>query len=219
MTTVLRPPTIITLTTIPATHPHLTRGQYHVRDWNDQAQVHRSIMGLFNKELPGPDRERRSHSSILYRAEMSSSREPRLLIQHAAPLIVDLAGAQSLSLDRLFSLLETGVPVRFRTVLNAVKTLSRTGRRVPILPSPEGSPTDSLLEFLTAKLEPGVVDIRLHEVKVEVGRVDSVPLHMVSYDGFGTVNDPDVVRSLVRDGVGRARAYGCGLLSIMPLRT
>lgn len=219
MTTVLRPPAIITLTTIPATHPHLTRGQYHVRDWNDQAQVHRSIMGLFDKELPGPDRERRSHSSILYRAELSSTREPRLLIQHAAPLIGDTAGARSLSLDRLFASLEVGVPVRFRTVLNAVRTQSRTGRRIPIHPTPEGSSPDPLLRFLTEKLDPAVVDILLHEVTVEAARIDSTPLHMVTYDGFGIVGDADVLHSLIRNGVGKARAYGCGLLSVVPLRT
>lgn len=208
----------LTLTNIAAKHPRFSRGQWAIRDWSDQAQVHRSIMGLFDKELPGPDRERRSRSSILYRAEMSAS-QPRVLIQHAVPLSEVAEGIESVRLDRLISSLEAGQPVRFRNVLNAVRTQSRTGRRVPILPSIEGSSSDSLLEFLTAKLEPAIVDIRLHETNIEVCRVDTVPLHMVSYDGFGTVGDTDLLRSLIRDGVGRARAYGCGLLSILPLRT
>ncbi|UWE74467.1 type I-E CRISPR-associated protein Cas6/Cse3/CasE [Corynebacterium diphtheriae bv. gravis] len=33
-------------------------------------------------------------------------------------------------------------------------------------------------------------------------------------DGFGIVEDPELLNELILHGVGRAKAYGCGLLSV-----
>ncbi|MFB9566127.1 type I-E CRISPR-associated protein Cas6/Cse3/CasE [Saccharopolyspora hordei] len=36
-------------------------------------------------------------------------------------------------------------------------------------------------------------------------------------EGAAIVTDPDRLRAAIIDGIGRARAYGCGLLSIGPV--
>jgi len=43
-------------------------------------------------------------------------------------------------------------------------------------------------------------------------------LQVDTADGVGTVHDPDRLLELVVDGVGRAKAYGCGLLTVIPIQ-
>ncbi|ANS62344.1 hypothetical protein SLINC_0120 [Streptomyces lincolnensis] len=38
------------------------------------------------------------------------------------------------------------------------------------------------------------------------------------FDGSATITDSDLLRQKITDGIGRGKAYGCGLLSIAPAR-
>nr|WP_246421854.1 type I-E CRISPR-associated protein Cas6/Cse3/CasE [Nocardiopsis mwathae] len=40
----------------------------------------------------------------------------------------------------------------------------------------------------------------------------------VSYDGRLIVTDPAAFTAALKEGIGRAKAYGCGLLSLAPDR-
>lgn len=44
-----------------------------------------------------------------------------------------------------------------------------------------------------------------------------VVVQTATYEGLLQVNDADVARSTLLNGVGRARAYGCGLLTLAPI--
>ncbi|MGY4100756.1 type I-E CRISPR-associated protein Cas6/Cse3/CasE [Nocardia sp. R16R-3T] len=46
-----------------------------------------------------------------------------------------------------------------------------------------------------------------------------VTLHPVTFEGRLEVSDPDRLTTALLDGVGPAKAYGCGLLTLAPLRT
>ncbi|MET9734472.1 type I-E CRISPR-associated protein Cas6/Cse3/CasE [Streptomyces sp. NPDC006458] len=48
-------------------------------------------------------------------------------------------------------------------------------------------------------------------------RKGSVTLVTATYDGRLEVTDPDALRRTLTQGIGRARAYGCGLLTLTPL--
>lgn len=43
-----------------------------------------------------------------------------------------------------------------------------------------------------------------------------VTLNRVAFEGILTVKDPDLLRRAMRDGLGAAKAYGCGLLTLAP---
>lgn len=45
-----------------------------------------------------------------------------------------------------------------------------------------------------------------------------VTIDVVTYLGHLTVTDPDRLRSTLTDGLGRAKGYGCGLLTLAPAR-
>ncbi|WP_392424589.1 type I-E CRISPR-associated protein Cas6/Cse3/CasE [Barrientosiimonas humi] len=48
------------------------------------------------------------------------------------------------------------------------------------------------------------------------GRRGRVSVTRVTYRGELTVTDPDVLRRVLTSGIGRAKAYGCGLLTLAP---
>ena len=43
-----------------------------------------------------------------------------------------------------------------------------------------------------------------------------VTLNRVAFEGILTVKDPDLLRSAMLNGLGAAKAYGCGLLTLAP---
>ncbi|MEU5324253.1 type I-E CRISPR-associated protein Cas6/Cse3/CasE [Streptomyces sp. NPDC021056] len=47
----------------------------------------------------------------------------------------------------------------------------------------------------------------------------AVTLVTVTFDGRLEVTDPDVLRRTLTQGIGRAKAYGCGLITLAPLTT
>ncbi|MFJ4939020.1 type I-E CRISPR-associated protein Cas6/Cse3/CasE [Streptomyces pseudovenezuelae] len=46
---------------------------------------------------------------------------------------------------------------------------------------------------------------------------NQVTLVTVTYDGRLTVTDPDRLRTTLTQGIGKAKAYGCGLMTLVPL--
>ncbi|SHK57356.1 type I-E CRISPR-associated protein Cas6/Cse3/CasE [Actinacidiphila paucisporea] len=46
----------------------------------------------------------------------------------------------------------------------------------------------------------------------------TVTLTAVTYDGRLTVTDPEVLRRTLTQGLGKAKAYGCGLMTLAPVR-
>ncbi|MCL2466101.1 MAG: type I-E CRISPR-associated protein Cas6/Cse3/CasE [Micrococcales bacterium] len=46
----------------------------------------------------------------------------------------------------------------------------------------------------------------------------SVTLSMATFDGVLQVTDPDALRRSLTSGVGRAKGYGCGLITLAPVR-
>jgi len=59
----------------------------------------------------------------------------------------------------------------------------------------------------------------LVEAKKTVGRKRGarIVVHAATLEGFATISDAGLVRGAIESGVGHARAYGCGLLSVVPV--
>ena len=50
------------------------------------------------------------------------------------------------------------------------------------------------------------------------GKRMRVPVVTATFDGRLTVTDPEALRRSLRAGIGRAKAYGCGLMTLAPVR-
>ncbi len=203
----------VNLTAVPATH-HVfaARGI----NWNEQAEVHRAVMSLFAAELPGAEGAKRSASSILYRLEIPTS-GPRVLVQSSATPIYSDSGIATTTLAGLASVLVPGLTVRLRVDVNAVRSQSRTRKRVPV-----GS--EALSEFF---LNPGDIDrpgllhgalesLTIFDVTQVVRAAGGIPLRVAQISGEAVVADPEQLADKLINGVGRGKSYGCGLLTVAP---
>lgn len=200
-----------TLTLVPLQHRSLRR----VRNWSDQQAVHRAVMALFPDDLPGQPEQRRATAGILYRHDTPARGPARLLLQHQTPLRPELDVDPELphaDLQPLFTHLQSGRDVQFRVVLNAVRTNTTTRVRQAV------TDADDLLAWGLQRLAAAaLVDVELaDQPRPALTRTGNSPLWTAQYDGRARISDAGLTVHAVLNGIGRARAYGCGLLSLAP---
>ena len=197
------------LARVPMDHPVFVS---RVTDWTDRQSAHRAIMSLFPMPLSGDERTRRSASSILYRVE-DDCRSPHVLLQSAVGLLIDTEGNDRIATTDLTGLVSRLVPdtaVRFRLDVNAVRCQARTGRRIPV-------PELEIPEWLGASaMSRGLSSIAVSDLSTVVLRSGATPLRVARVDGTAVVGDPAALVELLCRGIGRAKSYGCGLLTVVP---
>jgi CRISPR system Cascade subunit CasE len=201
------------LTSIPAGHPaFLTRRM----DWADQADVHRAVMSLFPVSLPGPLDTRRATSTILYRLENPSS-GPRVLVQSLTSPERDDHGIAKTTLAGLGALLVAGRRLQFRIDVNAVRSKARSGRRLAVQPEEIGRfLLDDSNPDRPGLLHGAVTGLDVLDVTFDVRRFGQSPLRVAGVTGIAIVADPVLLGRKLANGVGRAKSYGCGLLTVAP---
>lgn len=211
--TLLTQPTVntLSLTAIPVTHPMIRRAY---KDPRDRVALHHFVMSLFPRDLPGPDDQQCRTSNILFRLDTPPTGTPRLLVQATIPLRGAM-GLPTRDLTPLMAALTTGSHIRFRVVLNPVKAAGKDQRwkRTPIVNTPEDP--DAITQFgLNQITRSGLTSVTL----TDLPRTDLVrskaALWTAQYDGHALVANPDQLQVAIRSGIGRSKAYGCGLLSI-----
>jgi CRISPR system Cascade subunit CasE len=191
------------LAAVPIDHPALAR---RVRDWTDTDQVHQAIMSLFRENLPGAQQQRRATSHILYRLESDAG---RILVQTTVTPARTDHGIRLTDLTGLVQYLTAGTTVRFRLDINAVRCQAGSHRRTPV------SATD-FPDWLAARLQPALTTATILDAPVTLRHTSGTPLRIAHVTGTAHINNPAALRDLIRNGVGRAKAYGCGLLSTLP---
>lgn len=176
--------------------------------WDDHLSAHASVMRLFPSQLAGDRDRRRSGAGILYRYEAGDV--PRVLVQSALPPELLPAEAKAMSVPELVWDIPTGAPVAARLCIN---TVERSGRVTRVVPQ------ERLEEWLTERLGAHLDELNLLNVTTSSTtgrRKDSGrPPVIVSatVDLTGVVRDDTTFEKVRREGIGRARAYGAGLLT------
>lgn len=162
--------------------------------------LHRAVMGLFPDGLGDRD----THN-ILWRADGK-----RILVRSDIAPTVQNEAARSIPEPNIpFA---SGDQVRFTLTINPVlrhnQTVGPRVRRVETLT--EAAPL--VINKLALALH--VEDIH-SEVTWNTSR-KGTPLAVTTVTGIATITDPDELSHLLRHGVGRAKAFGCGLLTVLP---
>ncbi|MET8605697.1 type I-E CRISPR-associated protein Cas6/Cse3/CasE [Streptomyces rubiginosohelvolus] len=129
----------------------------------------------------------------------------------------------------LLTALRPGTPMRFRLTANPTKAAFRRGQRG--VRTAAATPADQIQWLLQRAPGAGfaisqhldrpdltVTDCRVRDFqRGPAGRAGSnVHLHAVTYEGRLQVTDPDALRRTLTQGLGRAKGYGCGLLTLAP---
>ena len=182
-------------------------------------ETHRLLWMTFSDS---PDHKR----DFLFRVERSTSRKAQVLMQsQRKPKDVVIDQAKLLATKEITLNLYKGMQLRFLLVANPVKTiadgqerLNSKGEvkkcRVPLTKEDEQS------KWLKRKLANAAL-INLLEVEKQL------PLHFrkgrahgkvqpYSFRGIIQIEDVELLEVLMQKGIGPAKAFGCGLLSIAP---
>jgi len=179
---------------------HPTRNPY---------ETHRILWGLF-PDMPDADRP------FLYRMSWSKHGKPNeALMQSRVTPNVGISGSCKILATKEFKpKLSNGQILRFALCANPTKRLSSERKRVPLLNEKQQ------LDWLDRKIGSSV---DLLETQVAEGRV----LHFwrkgvagkvftIKFNGIMRISDPNQLVQTIEDGVGPAKSFGCGMLSIAP---
>lgn len=191
-----------------------------VANWDDHRALHRAVMALFPAVLPGVEQERRAEAKILFRVDDTATGRVVLVQSMVAP--TNLPPTAKVKAVHCGTAMAPGTSVRFRVAVNAVMRRRRPDGKHRDDPLPEGQ-VDG---WLAGKLAGALTDVTILASTRSVYGVDrkglktGAPsaLQVDVIDGVGQVHDADRLLELVVDGVGRAKAYGCGLLTVSPVR-
>lgn len=181
-----------------------------IKNWADHGELHRFVMGLFQSvELPGEPTQKRLASSILFRVDEVPSGKILLVRSDVAPTNLP-RGARTKSVPHQMP--SAGTPVRFRITVNAIH---RSRPSDPSIKRGKGtSPIDEMAEWLTAKLADAVEEVTIFQHDRSVVTSGRAPLQLDAIDGYALVKDGAALAALMRTGVGRSKAFGCGLLTV-----
>lgn len=202
------------------------------RDAADCQHLHRTVMGAF----PEHGSNARAHFGVLHRLEENQATGGMtLLVQSGvAPDWSHLPARYALSLSckeisGAYESISNGTRLRFRLLGNVTKKVKSdgpNGRRVAL-----NTDQDRLtwllrhaeaggFELLEVMSGAGVLDVLSHAVGG--GRVHGrhaagrLSFGAVLFEGRLRVVDAERFRGTLRSGVGSAKAYGFGLLSVAP---
>lgn len=204
---------------------------------NRQA-MHAAIMAAFS-----PETHDEMGGRVLWRVDRDAHRHVLYTVSPVEPdltHIVEQAGWAGQSwdaaaYDSFLRRLTRGQRWGFRLVANPVRSVARERARSKVLPHVTPAQQVGWLEERsagwgfslvapTAEDSPasGVLvsqrhDDRFGRVEGTTGRRGKVTLRIAQFDGTLEVTDADTLRSALVAGMGRAKGYGCGLMTLRPL--
>lgn len=198
-------------------NPRSSRCRKDVR--NLQA-MHQSIMSMF------PDiseRQARQKLGVLWRIE--PTKKPTLLIQSKitpqfCALPDNYASTKTKNIDKHLSSLKPGSLIRYRTTLNPVRSSRTDGKKntqtvIPFSDQPDWWKARAERIGLVLEDDPILIGQPTNYVCRINGQPSKLPIYSTRVDGFASVRDAEVLRNALVNGVGRAKAWGCGLLTVI----
>ncbi|MEN9501635.1 MAG: processing complex protein CasE [Pseudomonadota bacterium] len=179
-------------------------------------EIHRILWLAF------PDAAEQSRD-FLFRVEQRTSRQVQVLVQSQRQPTANVENARLLASKSLELNLLEGSQLRFMLMANPVKTIAdEQGRldskgevkkcRVPLIKEEEQ------IAWLKRKLE-GAALVNIVEIEKQLPlhfRKGSKPgkIQPYAFKGVLQVVDAQALQDLLQHGIGHAKAFGCGLLSL-----
>jgi CRISPR system Cascade subunit CasE len=205
------------------------------RDLSDAKQMHTTMMRLLPDDM-GEDP--RKQANLLFRVE-DGPRGATVLAQATLPLQPErlpsgYARTELKDISPVLHILQAGMAVRYRIDLNPTRSVrgegsveGTTASGRPKLPRGKvralsGAAADawwreraasSGLEIKTLLPDAAAWPPQRRGVSA---RHRAITFALCRYDGIATVTDPARLRVALTEGIGRAKPYGAGLLSLLP---
>lgn len=175
--------------------------ELRLKDVGDRYEMHQAVMGFYDERLPGAAAERRADANILFRVEEGAAGATVLIQSSAAPRNVPYTAR-----TRQFEITapDAGTTIRFRVAANAVHRVGAGGTR----------PVIDIEQWLEERFDGALTDVVVLQHVVDVRRGKGAPLRVDTIEGVAVVGDPVKLAGQMLSGVGRAKAFGCGLLTV-----
>lgn len=195
-----------------------------IKDLTHLGAYHNWVESSFPEEFKKNVRSRK-----LWRIDMLQGQKYLLLVSAGKPDMelfekYGVTGsAQTKSYDRFLDSIDEDRFYRFRVILNPVKAVSqganKRGRVVPQITA------EQQLEFLESRA--GQLGFELVPEKYQIIERGWEPflkqgqkmirLSKVTYEGILKVTDKDIFYQTLTEGIGKKKAYGFGLMTVIPL--
>ena len=193
------------LTNYPFDHPTCAN-----TDWDNPNQAHKTVMARFGR-LQIPDGTARSHANILFRVEPDHG---RTLIQSTLPPD-DPTHTKDLTV--LLDILTVGLRVDLLVDANTVRTVNRTHNGT-VRTHRAQRHLDDIPAWLTNATAGALSDLTGLNVRRSYRNSRQNKLVVDTIRGQATIVEPARLTDLIVTGIGRAKAYGCGMISVLPVR-
>lgn len=201
-----------------------SRNRKKIRDLSHLGAYHNWVESCFEEEFDNDVRTRK-----LWRIDELKGQKYLLIVSENRPDLEKLekygiAGSgETKKYDHYLASVEEGKYYRFRVTLNPVISLSqgigKRGRTVPV------NTAEQQLHFLEKRAEElgfqlvpdnyqilsrSWEDLRKHGQK-------TIQLSKVTYEGILKVIDKETFYHTLTCGIGKKKAYGCGLMTVIPV--
>jgi CRISPR system Cascade subunit CasE len=195
----------------------LSRADIAKAGYTDAYSLHRLVYGLFDDVRSETDKQKGVGSGFLFADKGGSSFSRRILfISNRAPKEPEVGEVQTKEIPASFLLHDD---YRFEVIVNPVRRDKKTGKLVPV------KGREAIAAWLIDRAEKSwgfsVSENGLEVEKIQVLQFVKkgcrVTLEQATVRGFLHVTDRERFRKSFENGIGKGRAFGCGLLQIVPV--
>ncbi|GMA46889.1 type I-E CRISPR-associated protein Cas6/Cse3/CasE [Tetragenococcus muriaticus] len=197
--------------------------RYKIQDLTHLGAYHNWVEQSFPNEVALTERSRK-----LWRIDQLNGKQYLLVVSSDKPDLQLLetygvkGSARTKEYGSFLSSLDDGMKARFKVVLNPViskkQEVSRRGRVFPYLSE------EDQLNFLLNRAEKNgfllnAEDFFITERSFEVlkkSRQKDLRLSKVTYEGILEISDVHTFRKTLTEGLGRKKAYGFGMMTVIP---
>lgn len=194
------------------------RHQAARQDLRDVTALHRRVMSL---APDGLGEQPRRYAGVLFRLDHTTA-GPVLLIQTALPpdqtrLPNGYGTIDTRDISPLLKAITNGMVAHYRIAANASKRAWKGGSAGKVV-ALSGQQAE---QWWQRKAEGAGLNLRYLRAEPQpAARGRAIPVrHAITlFEGQAMITDADQVRAAVLAGIGRGRSFGCGLLSLAPMR-
>lgn len=186
----------------------------------DPYSVHRTVYSLFENIRREEDLNSSVTSGILY-ADKGGDFDGRriLVVANRPPDIARLGGCGVLEIKQITDAFLSHDRYRFKIMLNPTRRDSKSRKLMPIKDRTE------ILDWFTIKAEKSGFALVRENFSLDAIEVlnfaakerREITLNTATISGILHVVDAANFKKSFAEGIGRARAFGCGLLQIVPI--
>lgn len=195
-----------------------TRKRETVKAFANREMLHGALSRCFNGE----------YRKVLWRIDDRESNPALIAVSGEVPYLGGVQeqfgdariNPETKDYDRYVGSMRKGMELRFRASVNPV--IRKNGTNIPLnLRQSEEHPFCARDWFVREIQEHGGIIVDAEDMSHETAYFrksgTNIPIFIVTYEGILRVVDEDAFKGMLTNGIGREKAYGCGLITVLPV--